>query len=204
MGTRLNDKVLDEILSWVKVGYQNRSLKGANPQISQGQGLYLRFRPKQTYAWVQVDSKDLNTSFDVIPAYAPTANISNQNLYAFRLQPLKGASEAGKGKWVYWDVTRKGVTLVDDVEEMCCARLVEHNKKKGQFRIVLDVEIEGASQLMELQIQARDLKPMDKAMGQFDIPGVSFEKHVNMKPADGKQRKGTPYDLMVYNDFVFE
>lgn len=200
MGTRLNETVLEEILGWVKVGHQSKSLKGSDARLPPGQGLYLRFPPKQTYAWVQVDNKNLNTSFDVIPAYAPSANNTNQNLFAFRLRPPTDEPQATKAKWVYWDVARNRVTLVDNVEEMCCARLVEHKKEKGQFRIVLDVKLEVIPQLMELRIQAKDLTSMDREMGQYDIPGVSFEKHYNNKPAGKK----TSYERMEYNDFRLE
>ncbi|KAL1981988.1 hypothetical protein VTN96DRAFT_1954 [Rasamsonia emersonii] len=190
-GTRLNETVLGEIFRWVGVGYAQKSLKVFNPQAPP-EGLYLRFPPDQEYAWVRLGAAGLETSFDILPAYAPPTSADSTSppppLYVFRFRPPPGwPGDKKKKRWVLWDVVRQGVTLTDTLQDFCFPQIIP-DKNPDMFRIVLDNKQGGPlGQLVELRMQATKITPQDIKLGAVDTPEVSFGKYLRGK----KEKVGT-------------
>ena len=184
-GTRLNEKVLEEIFGWAKVRYENKSLKILNPKAAPPQGSYLRFLPDQKYGRVQLGYEGLETSFDIFPAYAPTPNGQDGSLYVFRFRLPPGWPRPKEERWVLWDVVWERVALTSTLQGFCFPRLVRARKENPDaFRIVLAKPGDTMVKLMELRMQATDIKGQDIEMEGLDSPEISFEKHRKGKKAE--------------------
>ncbi|KAI0449236.1 hypothetical protein F5B21DRAFT_61451 [Xylaria acuta] len=184
-GTRLNEKVLEEIFDWINVGYRNKSLKVfPSPKVSPGvpdDGLYLRFRPDEEHGWVRLGHKELETSFDIFPAYAPTPNVPNNHLYVFRFQLPPQWPHVREKRWVLWDFVRQGVTLTSTLQDLCFPRIVWAPKFPTAFQIVLADPQGTMGELVEFRMQAINITACDIEMEDLDTPEVSFGKHVRNK-----------------------
>lgn len=181
-GTRLNDKVLDEIFDWVNVGYRNKSLKVfVQPKLPL-EDLYLHIvsDPAQRRGWVRSGYDGLETSFDILPAYAPPPPLTNKPLYVFRFLPPQGWLHPKAERWVLWDVQQQCVTLTSALQEFCFPR-IHPNPDKESFWIVLEIPRDKTSDLVELQMRADDIQPEDIEMGEKDTPEVSFATHLKDK-----------------------
>ncbi|RFU31367.1 hypothetical protein B7463_g4983, partial [Scytalidium lignicola] len=196
-GSRLNEYVLGEIFSWIDIGYRSKWLKVSQPKAVHGKGLYLRFPPDEEHGWVRLGHKGLETSFDVIPACAPTSTMPNSHMnYVFRFNPPRGWPRPKKEKWVLWDVVKQCVYLTSTLQEYCFPRIIWDKKNTDAFRIVLpDHQITNAQGamggLVEFRMQATEIIEEDIEMGVVDTPEVSFEKYLK-----GKKAK--------FNDFCFK
>jgi hypothetical protein len=173
------------------VWQENKSLKVAPPTV-RPEGIYLRFKSDEDYAWVRVGYSGLETSFDIFPAYAPTPPVAKTSLYVFRFRPPRDWPVEAKAKrWVLWDVVRKRVSLTEQVHDFCLVRIVKPrgNADPGTFHIVLEERPQdgpsgGMGQLWELRLQASELLDEDIALGEMDTPEVSFAKEKGGKKAN--------------------
>jgi len=131
---------------------------------------------------VRLGYEGLETSFDVFPAYAPTSALTKTPLYVFRFRLPPGWPHPKDERWVLWDVVRQGVTLTSTLQEFCFSRIVRDQRKNpGAFRIVL-AKLEGTmGELVELRMQATDIREQDIEMGELDTPEISFEKYLKGK-----------------------
>ncbi|KAI1118534.1 hypothetical protein F5Y14DRAFT_217796 [Nemania sp. NC0429] len=182
-GTRLNEKVLDEIFSWINVGQRNRLLRVFPSKGVPDEGLYLRFRPDESHGWVRLGREGLETSFDILPAYAPPPTVASSPLplYVFRFRFPPGWPRSTEERWVLWDFMKKRVTLTSALQEPCFPRIVQDSKAKDAFHIVLAATQGTMGELFEFRMQAADLTAADIEMEEFDTPEASFVKYVRNK-----------------------
>jgi hypothetical protein len=184
-GTRLNEKVLEEIFDWIKVGYRDKSLRVfPSPKFSPEapvEGLYLRFSPDEEHGWVRLGYNGLETSFDIFPAYAPTPDVPNSHLYVFRFRMSPQWPRTRKERWVLWDFMRQRVTLTSTLQEFCFPRIFRVPKFPDAFQILLADPQDIMGGLVEFRMQARDITNSDIEMGCMDTPEVSFGKYMRNK-----------------------
>lgn len=142
---------------------------------------------------MRLGAAGLETSFDILPAYAPPTSADSTSppppLYVFRFRPPPGwPGDKKKKRWVLWDVVRQGVTLTDTLQDFCFPQIIPDKKNPDVFRIVLDNKQGGPlGQLVELRMQATEITPQDIKLGAVDTPEVSFGKYLRGK----KEKVGT-------------
>ncbi|KAK2882525.1 hypothetical protein FQN49_000251 [Arthroderma sp. PD_2] len=195
-GCRLNENALEQVFRWLGVSYENKSLKVFPSKATPSEGLYLRFPPYEQHGWVRLGKKGLDTTFDVFPAYAPTANLGEKPRYVFRFRQPHGWPQPRKGQqWVLWDFVRQVVTLTDKLQDCSFPRIVRVEPKKNSkkdpkknlgessdmFRIVLERKDPenpaDMGKLTEFRMAKSMLKEEDIEMGDVDTPEVGFVKH---------------------------
>lgn len=199
-GTRINEKVLDEICGWLKIGFFSKAIQASiTNKIPKEQRLYLVFTPDSERAVVRLGHNQKHvTKFDILPAYAPSSNsdFPNDFRWVFRLRPKTGPPP--EERWVLWNADRHLVSLTSKLRGFCAASLLEYKSPKpGEPEMKADQKFyyiylemtnhQGEStELRELRMRAADLTARDLRMGIFETPEVFFARHKRGKYLFGK------------------
>ncbi|KAL7794332.1 hypothetical protein V8C37DRAFT_415178 [Trichoderma ceciliae] len=199
-GTRLNEKVLDEIYGWLKIGYRAKALQSSiNNYSPLHERLYLVFIPDSERAMVRLGyDEDLVTKFDILPAYAPPSNYGfpDDFRYVFRLSTKTGAPP--EKRWVLWNASRQTVGLTSSLKGLCAVTLLEDKapkqgepEKKGDEKVYyVHVEMTNdrgeSTELKELRMRAADLTTADLVMDSLETAEIFFERHKRGKYLFGK------------------
>ncbi|OTA02193.1 hypothetical protein A9Z42_0025610 [Trichoderma parareesei] len=214
-GTRINEKVIDEICRWLNIGFFSKTIQASiTNKIPLDQRLYLVFIEDSDHAVVRLgyDEKQI-TKFDILPAYAPSSNsdFPNDFRYAFRLSPKPEPppeerppkrrppkKRPPEERWVLWNADRHVVSLTSQLRSFCAATLLEFKAPKpGQREMKPDQKFyyihlemtnhQGEStELRELRLRAADLTAGDLRMKTFETPEVFFARHKRGKYLFGK------------------
>lgn len=199
-GTRINEKVLDEIYTWLKIGYYGRALQASISNTSLlHERLYLVFTPDSERAMVRLGyDKEMVTKFDVLPAYAPPSNYGfpNDFRYVFRLKPQTGGLP--EKCWVLWNAGKQTISLTSTLKDLCFASLLEDKvrklgepEKKGEekaYYVHLEMKNDHgeSTELKELRMRAADLTESDLVLDSLETSEVFFERHKRGKFLFGK------------------
>ncbi|ETS05804.1 hypothetical protein M419DRAFT_72016 [Trichoderma reesei RUT C-30] len=208
-GTRINEKVIVEICSWLSIGFFNKAIQASiTNNIPLDQRLYLVFIPDSDHAVVRLGyDKEHVTRFDILPAYAPSSNsdFPNDFRHVFRLKrPLE--ERPLEERWVLWNADRHMVSLTSNLRTFCAATLLEHKapkpgptqKKADSKFYYIHLEMTNhhgeSTELRELRLSAADLTARDLSMKTFETPEVSFARHKRGKYLFGKipSKPGAP------------
>lgn len=149
-GTRLNLKVLLDVFRWANVGWKSKAVKVWDPSAPP-QGLYLRFSDYYEEARVRVAADNLETAFDIVPAYTQPTTAKKLPCYVFIFKQPK-QRENGPPKWVRWDSSGQKVTLTEKLRDSCLVRIMK--QANGAIRIVRAIGTGDKMELKELRMAA--------------------------------------------------
>ncbi|KKP00158.1 hypothetical protein THAR02_07742 [Trichoderma harzianum] len=199
-GTRINEKLLDEVYGWLQIGFYDKALQASMTSLDPLQErLYLVFTPDSNRAVVRLGyDQEVVTKFDILPAYAPPSNhgFPNDFRYVFRLKPAKG--KVPEKRWVLWNATRQTVSLTSSLRNFCFVSLledkvrksVELEKSRDEKVYYVHVEMENdqgeSTELKELRMRAADLTESDIVLDSLETSEVFFERHKRGKFLFGK------------------
>ncbi|KAL7909352.1 hypothetical protein GGI35DRAFT_379318 [Trichoderma velutinum] len=199
-GTRINERLLDEIYGWLQIGFYDKALQASMTNIGPlPERLYLVFTPDSNSAVVRLGyDQEIVTKFDILPAYAPPSNYGfpNDFRYAFRLKSAMG--KLPEKRWVLWNAARQTVTLTSSLRDFCFVSLLEDKARKPiELEKILDAKVyyvhvemkndQGEStELKELRMRAADLTESDLVLDSLETSEVFFERHKRGKFLFGK------------------
>ncbi|KAK4078601.1 uncharacterized protein Triagg1_2932 [Trichoderma aggressivum f. europaeum] len=194
-GTRINEKLLDEVYGWLQIGLYDKALQASrNISGPLQERLYLVFTPDSNHAVVRLGyDQEIVTKFDILPAYAPPSNYGfpNDFRYVFRIK-----SEVGnppEKRWVLWNAARQTVSLTSSLRDFCFVSLLEDKVQKIvdlEKIYYIHVEMKNdqgeSTELKELRMRAADLTESDIVLDSLETPEVFFERHKRGKFLFGK------------------
>ncbi|KAE8315081.1 trypsin-like cysteine/serine peptidase domain-containing protein [Aspergillus transmontanensis] len=180
-GARVNARMLEWIFDSTGALHRNKALRAVaslakKPTVEPADPVYLHFLPCRKYACTHWGTEELNTTFNVFPAYAPTPLVNASTLYVFQhVQPHDWPVERQTEKWVLWDVITGEVKLTDTPQRFCFPRLKEPRKARRIFTVVF--EMDNADDLRCLVMNGDDIRELDRRMGDFDGSRIEFRKY---------------------------
>ncbi|PLB43371.1 hypothetical protein P170DRAFT_431316 [Aspergillus steynii IBT 23096] len=181
-GARLNATVLKQIFEWADLSQRRKTLRVAPEKPEKNKEpdpLYLHFTPGEEAAWVHWSEEDLNTRFDVFPAYAPTPRVAASMLHVFQLVPPPDWPESRQGRqWVLWNAMENDVVLTDTLQRFCFVEL-KQSKKGKMFSVVVKLNDAGREQRLSCLVMNGD--DFDEEVD-LNISGITFEKYTSGKP----------------------
>ncbi|UKZ77548.1 hypothetical protein TrVFT333_005271 [Trichoderma virens FT-333] len=199
-GTRINEKLLDEVYGWIQIGFYDKALQASMTNMSPlRERLYLVFTPDSNRAVVRLGyDQEMVTKFDILPAYAPPSNYGfpNDFRYAFRLKSPTG--KLLEDRWVFWNAARQTVSLTRNLRDFCFASLLEDKirkpgepeKNSDETVFYVHVEMQNdqkeSTELKELRMRAADLTESDLVLDSLETSEVFFERHKRGKYLYGK------------------
>ncbi|PTB58599.1 hypothetical protein M431DRAFT_503558 [Trichoderma harzianum CBS 226.95] len=199
-GTRINEKLLDEVYGWLQIGFYDKALQASMTSLGPLQErLYLVFTPDSNRAVVRLGyDQEIVTKFDILPAYAPPSNhgFPNDFRYVFRLKPAKG--KVPEKRWVLWNAARQTVSLTSSLRDFCFVSLLEDKARRsvelerGRDEKIYYVHVEmkngqgESTELKELRMRAADLTESDIVLDSLETSEVFFERHKRGKFLFGK------------------
>ncbi|KAL7952711.1 hypothetical protein V8C34DRAFT_318804 [Trichoderma compactum] len=198
-GTRINEKLLDEVYGWLQIGFYDKALQASmNSRGPLQERLYLVFTPDSNRAVVRLGyDQEIVTKFDILPGYAPPSNYGfpNDFRHAFRLKSTMG--KLPEKRWVLWNAARQTVSLTSSLRDFCFVSLLEEKVRKlvelesiDQKVYYVHVEMKNdqgeSTELKELRMRAADLTESDIVLDSLETPEVIFERHKRGKFLFGK------------------
>ncbi|KAL6696317.1 hypothetical protein J3F84DRAFT_348532 [Trichoderma pleuroticola] len=199
-GTRINEKLLNEVYGWLQIGFYDKALQASMTSLGPLQErLYLVFTPDSNHAVVRLGyDQEIVTKFDILPAYAPPSNYGfpNDFRYVFRLKPALG--NPPEKRWVLWNAARQTVSLTSSLRDFCFVSLLEDKvrkrvdleKSRDEKVYYVHVEMKNdqgeSTELKELRMRAADLTESDIVLDSLETSEVFFERHKRGKFLFGK------------------
>ncbi|GLA16018.1 hypothetical protein AnigIFM62618_002576 [Aspergillus niger] len=188
MGARLSIQTLQQVFNWVGVLHRCKALKAIEQRGEPAEPLYLNFLSEEEYAWVHWGREELNSVFNVFPAYASTPTRIAAPLYVFQhVASPDWPDDRMTQQWVLWDVKSRGVKLTDKLQPLCFAELEKGKAERKEmtadvFHVVLRMGVGKGSELLALRMTSEGMSELDREEGTLDGPGLTFEKWMHGRP----------------------
>lgn len=187
VGARLSIETLQQIFEWVGVFHRGKALKSIEQKGEPAEPLYLNFLSEEDCAWVHWDREDLNSVFNVFPAYASTPNRDALPLHVFQhIAPPEWPDDRMTQRWVLWDIMSRSVKLTGKLQLFCFAELEKSKSVRKEvtadvFHVVLRKGLGRESQPWALRMTSEGISELDREEGTSDGPGITFESWMHRK-----------------------